>query len=94
MSYLSIHFAGEIWYDAKTEEWIKLASNFMNEKNSLPIFSLLLDKSFDQIKVFSYIDTFFDCSVLKKEITILLLNYCNLLDENYMYQHGTGCWSL
>ena len=42
MSYLSTHFAGEIEYDAKTEEWIELASSFMNEKNFLPIFSLLL----------------------------------------------------
>ena len=42
MSYLSIHFAGEIECNAKTEEWIALASSFINEKNSLPIFSLLL----------------------------------------------------
>ena len=37
MSYLSTHFAGEIEYDAKTEEWIELALRFINEKNSLPI---------------------------------------------------------
>ena len=42
MSYLSTHFSGEIEYDAKTEEWIELASSFINEKNSLPVFSLLL----------------------------------------------------
>ena len=41
MSYLSTHFAGEIEYDAKTEEWIELGSSFINEQNSLPIFSLL-----------------------------------------------------
>ena len=42
MSFLSTHFAGEIAYDAKTEEWIELASSFINEKNSLNLFSLLL----------------------------------------------------
>ena len=42
MSYSSTHFAGEIEYDAKTEEWIELGSSFINEQNSLPIFSLLL----------------------------------------------------
>ena len=42
MCYLSILFAGEIEYDAKTEAWIELTSSFINEKNSLPIFSLLL----------------------------------------------------
>ena len=41
MSYLSTHFAGEIEYDAKTEEWIELGSSFINEQNSLAIFSLL-----------------------------------------------------
>ena len=42
MSYFSTHFAGEIVYNAKTEEWIELASSFINEKYSIPIFSLLL----------------------------------------------------
>ena len=42
MTYLSTHFAGEIEYDAKTEEWMELASSFVNEKNPLTIFSLLL----------------------------------------------------
>ena len=42
MCYLSILFGGEIEYDAKTEAWIELASSFINEKNSLPVFSLLL----------------------------------------------------
>ena len=42
MSYLSTHFAGEIEYHAKTEEWIELGSSFINEQNFLPIFSLLL----------------------------------------------------
>ena len=42
MCYLSILFGGEIEYDAKTEAWIELTSSFVKEKNSLPIFSLLL----------------------------------------------------
>ena len=42
MTYLWTHFAGEIEYDAKTEEWMELASSFVNEKNPLTIFSLLL----------------------------------------------------
>ena len=39
---MSTHLAGEIEHDAKTEEWKELTSSFINEKNSVPIFSLLL----------------------------------------------------
>ena len=41
-SYLSTHFVGEIEYDVKTEEWIEITLGLINEKNSLPTFSLLL----------------------------------------------------
>lgn len=42
MNYFSLHFAGEVEYDAETECWIELISSFIGEKNSLPIFSLLM----------------------------------------------------
>ena len=42
MNYFSLHLAGEVEYDAETECWIELIWSLIGEKNSLPIFSLLM----------------------------------------------------